>query len=583
MRKPILLQLLSLSLATVALPVAASERAPNIVLILADDLGFSDIQSYGSEINTPALDTLAQQGMRFSNYHTAASCAPTRAMLLTGVDSHRNGVPNIPEAMPGSQRSAPNYQGVLSKGVVTVATLLRDAGYHTYMSGKWHLGKSPDLLPSQRGFDRTVALADTGADNWEQRPYLPMYKAANWYADGEPHTLPEDFYSSRYLVDKAIEFIDSNRDDGKPFFSYLAFQAVHIPVQAPREFTERYLDRYEKGWTELRAERARRARELGLVPPDADFLTMPTTADWNALSEAERRHYAKRMAVYAGMIEAMDHHIGRLIDHLKAIGEYDNTVFVFTSDNGPEASDPVGQIGWPLQLWLWGTGYNRDYDTLGERSSFTVIGPGFASAAASPLAYYKFYAGEGGMRVPLIIAGPGISKGLSPALTYVTDIAPTLLALSGARTPAPTFEPITGKNLRPLLQGTREDVRTENDVIGYELGGNAALFKGDYKIVLNRSPVGDDTWRLFNIRRDPGETRDLATAERERLQSMLADYNAYVRDNNVLPVPDGYDQRRQVTLNSIRARSPELTLGAGALLLGIGGTIAVWQRRRKRV
>ena len=281
---------------------------------------------------------------------------------------------------------------------------------------------------------------------------------------------------------------------------------------------------------------------------------MPTTADWNALSEAERRHYAKRMAVYAGMIEAMDHHIGRLIDHLKAIGEYDNTVFVFTSDNGPEASDPVGQIGWPLQLWLWGTGYNRDYDTLGERSSFIVIGPGFASAAASPLAYYKFYAGEGGM-----------------------------LALSGARTPAPTFEPITGKNLRPLLQGTREDVRTENDVIGYELGGNAALFKGDYKIVLNRSPVGDDTWRLFNIRRDPGETRDLATAERERLQSMLADYNAYVRDNNVLPVPDGYDQRRQVTLNSIRARSPELTLGAGALLLGIGGTIAVWQRRRKRV
>jgi arylsulfatase/uncharacterized sulfatase len=583
MRKPILLQLLSISLATVALPVAASERAPNIVLILADDLGFSDIQSYGSEINTPALDTLAQQGMRFSNYHTAASCAPTRAMLLTGVDSHRNGVPNIPEAMPGSQRSAPNYQGVLSKGVVTVATLLRDAGYHTYMSGKWHLGKSPDLLPSQRGFDRTVALADTGADNWEQRPYLPMYKAANWYADGEPHTLPEDFYSSRYLVDKAIEFIDSNRDDGKPFFSYLAFQAVHIPVQAPQEFTERYLGRYEKGWTELRTERARRARELGLVPADADFLTMPTTADWNALSEAERRHYAKRMAVYAGMIEAMDHHIGRLIDHLKAIGEYDNTVFVFTSDNGPEASDPVGQIGWPLQLWLWGTGYNRDYDTLGERSSFTVIGPGFASAAASPLAYYKFYAGEGGMRVPLIIAGPGISKGLSPALTYVTDITPTLLALSGARTPAPTFEPITGKNLRPLLQGTREDVRTENDVIGYELGGNAALFKGDYKIVLNRSPVGDDTWRLFNIRRDPGETRDLATAEPERLQNMLADYNAYVRDNNVLPVPDGYDQRRQVTLNSIRARSPELTLGAGALLLGIGGTIAVWQRRRKRV
>ena len=184
----------------------AAER-PNIVLILADDVGYTDIGPYGSEINTPTLSALAQRGIRFSNYHTAASCAPSRAMLLTGVDSHRNGVPNIPEALPPEQREHPHYKGELTDNVVTVATLLRRMGYHTYLTGKWHLGKSPGTLPSQRGFERTVAMMDTGADNWEQKPYLPIYEKANWFADGEPLQLPDDFYSSRFLIDKAIEFI----------------------------------------------------------------------------------------------------------------------------------------------------------------------------------------------------------------------------------------------------------------------------------------------------------------------------------------------------------------------------------------
>ncbi len=210
--------------------------APNIVLVLADDLGFSDPAPYGSEINTPTLSELARNGISFSNYHTAASCAPTRAMLLTGVDSHRNGVPNIPETISPDQTEHENYRGKLSFKVVTVASLLQSAGYHTYMAGKWHLGDEPDLLPYRRGFERTVTMADSGADNWEQKPYLPIYEQANWYADGERTSLPPDFYSSRFLVDKTIEFIDSNRADNRPFFAYLPFQAVHIPVQAPREF-----------------------------------------------------------------------------------------------------------------------------------------------------------------------------------------------------------------------------------------------------------------------------------------------------------------------------------------------------------
>ena len=209
---------------------AQAAQQPNIVLILADDLGFTDIAPYGSEISTPSLTALANEGLRFTNYHTAASCAPSRAMLLTGVDNHRAGVSNIPEAIPPDQSAVDNYQGVLGNDVVTVASLLEGAGYHTYMAGKWHLGKERHQLPSRRGFERTVAMADTGADNWEQKPYIPIYKKANWFADGEEMELPKDFYSSRFLIDKTIEFIDSNRADGQPFFAYVPFQAVHIPV-----------------------------------------------------------------------------------------------------------------------------------------------------------------------------------------------------------------------------------------------------------------------------------------------------------------------------------------------------------------
>ncbi len=216
-----------------SLSVAAA-KPPNIVLILADDLGFTDTQPYGSEIRTPNISSLADEGVQFTNYHTAAMCSPSRAMLLTGVDSHRAGVSDIPEVIPPELSDKENYQGVLSRKVVTVATLLRDAGYHTYMTGKWHLGKTPDLLPSKRGFERTISLMESGADNWEQKSFSPLYKQVTWYEDGKPLNLPEDFYSSKYFIDKTIEFIESNQADGKPFFSYIPFQAVHIPVQAPQ-------------------------------------------------------------------------------------------------------------------------------------------------------------------------------------------------------------------------------------------------------------------------------------------------------------------------------------------------------------
>lgn len=538
---------------------AQAAQQPNIVLILADDLGFTDIAPYGSEISTPSLTALANEGLRFTNYHTAASCAPARAMLLTGVDNHRAGVSNIPEAIPPDQSAFDNYQGVLGNNVVTVASLLEGAGYHTYMAGKWHLGKERHQLPSRRGFERTVAMADTGADNWEQKPYIPIYKKANWFADGEEMELPEDFYSSRFLIDKTIEFIDSNRNDGRPFFAYVPFQAVHIPVQAPQDFIDRYMGVYDAGWERLRQDRLAKAVGLGVVAEGTEMVDMSTTQDWDALPDDRKRYEAKRMAVYGGMIEAMDFHIGRLIEHLKATGQYENTLLIFTSDNGTEVSGPADPGRVQAQVFIRNQGYTSEYETLGLKGSFNSISPSFASASASPLAFYKFYAGEGGLRVPLIIAGQSVlNKGeLNHALSHVTDITPTILSVAGVKAPDGRFggrpiEAMIGRDLMPIIRGDVERVYAEDETIGYEVGGNAALFRGDYKIVMNRGPVGDGQWHLYNIVSDPGETEDLADAMPERMQVMSRAYQQYVLENGVLPVPVDYKQVYQVGINGLR-------------------------------
>ena len=565
-------------------------KRPNILLILADDLGYTDLAPYGSEVSTPNLQALAERGVRFTNYHTAANCAPSRAMLLTGVSNHLAGVPNIPEMLAPQQKVQDNYQGVLGDNVVTVATLLEDAGYHTYMAGKWHLGMTDDKLPSRRGFKRTVAMADSGADNWEQRPYIPIYDKANWFADGEQHTLPEDFYSSTYLVDKIIEFIGSNLDDDdsasdKPFFAYLPFMAVHIPVQAPQEYIDRYIGTYDSGWDNLREQRAKSASEIGIIPPDTPMLRMPDTQDWEALSDQQRRFEAKRMAVYAGMIEAMDAELGRLFTYLEQNGELDNTIIIFTSDNGSEASGSRDGSSFAASLGPSQLGYHFDYETLGLKGSYNTINPYFASASVSPLAYFKFYTGEGGMRVPLIIAGmDGLQEGsLNKNFAWATDITPTILSLAGVEKPRSRYagrpvEAITGKNLTPVLTGAAERVRAKHETVGYELTGHAALFQGDYKIVVNQAPLGDGEWRLFNIVTDPGETTDLKSTMAKRFQQMLSAYQQFKIDNHVAPLPRGYTQMKQLVTNTLQTSGKNFIIFILTLLVLLPFLVA-WRMR----
>lgn len=531
-----------------------TDERPNVVLILADDLGFTDIAPFGSEIDTPNIARLAASGLSFTNYHTAANCAPARAMLLTGVDSHRNGVPNIPESIPPEQLAYDHYQGVLSQNVVTLASLLRDSGYHTYMTGKWHLGHTPELLPSARGFERTIAMADTGADNWEQRTYLPIYDEAHWYADGEKHTLPDDFYSSEYFIDKTIEFISANESDDKPFFAYIPFQAVHMPVQAPREFSDKYAGVYDQGWAVMREQRRLAAEEAGVIPENTEVIVTPGTLDWNALTKEQRDHHARRMEVYAGMVDAMDMHIGRLMTYLEGIGEYENTIFIFTSDNGAEGSPLINSTGNSvLDPWFERVGYETGIENLGEKGSWVGIGPSNATIAASPLAYYKFHANEGGLRVPLVMSGPGISQRgeLSDEFVFVTDLAPTILTLAGVNDHGGSWqthevEPIVGKDFSSYLQGQAGPIHNASEPIGYEMGGSGALFKGDYKIVINKFEQNESEWHLFNIKTDPGEANDLAEAEPELLAEMLADYEQWASSNNVLPMPEGYNRARTI-------------------------------------
>ncbi len=538
---------LGLALATPALAQAAR---PNIVLILVDDAGFTDFGAYGGEARTPNIDALAERGARFSSYYTSPLCAPSRAMLLTGVDNHRTGVATIPEVLPPEQRGRPGSSMHLEPGVMTVAERLRGAGYRTYMTGKWHLGHGAGDLPDAHGFDRSFALDASGADNWEQRPYMPFYNTAPWFEDGRPARLPENFYSSEFLVDQMIRYLDADAAREEPFFAYVAFQALHIPLQAPREFTARYAHTYDDGWQAVRDARWRRAQELGLIPQGAPLGPMHARLrDWPSLSAGDRALASRSMAVHAGMLEAMDHHIGRLIAYLEQRGLGQNTIFVVTSDNGPEPSNPLAETG--FRQWMMRQGYTRRLEDLGERRSYVFIGPEWASATASPGALFKFYASEGGVRAPLIVTGPGIAPARVDARAFVTDIAPTLLERAGARAAPANAAPMSGVSMNAVLAGEANAIRAPDVAVGIEVSGNAALYRGDYKLVRNMPAYGDGQWRLYNIAADPGETSDLAAAQPELFASMRAAYDAYAAENGVLALPEGYDVQRQVAHNAL--------------------------------
>ncbi|MEL7534004.1 MAG: arylsulfatase [Bacteroidota bacterium] len=551
-----LYQILALLLLIVAPShlIGQNEQAvspPNVVLILVDDAGLMDFGAFGGEAQTPNLDRLAQNGIMFTNLHASPVCAPSRAMLMTGSDSHLTGVPNLPEMLPKAYQDVEGYEGVLNDQVQTIATRLKERNYNTYVTGKWHLGYDQNTLPNKRGFDRSFILSGSGADNFEAKVYLPFKSKAQWFADGEETDLPADFYSSAFYVDQMIAFHEAEKNKTEPFFSFLSFQAVHAPLQAPREYVEKYKAIYQAGWDVMRQARFEKAKKLGIVP---EAVQMNPAFDefrkWADLPADKKEAYITDIAMMAGMLEAMDHHIGRYIQYLEEKGLAENTVFIATSDNGPDGGDYESLYGWAKR-----SGFHHDFDTYGGKRFYGSIGPEYASAIAAPFSYYKYYTGEGGLRVPLIIAGPDIpAKQIDKTFCFFTDIAPTIFDLAGISTAANEgYVPVTGKSMLPHIQNPALPIYEEDEGIGLEAGNSAAYFMGDYKIVKNNKPLGDSKWRLYNLKIDPTETTDLAAQEPLIFQTMLSKYETFAKEVGVLVMPDNYDAQTEVGKKSMKA------------------------------
>jgi len=528
---------------------AQQDSRPNFLLLVADDLGFSDLSSYGGEIATPVLDQLAREGVRFTDFYVSPTCSPTRSMLLSGTDMHVAGLGNMQSLLAPNQLGIAGYEGVLNEDVVTVASLLRDGGYHTYMAGKWHLGYEPDQSPRARGFERDFSLLSGGAshfsDQWNlewQRPVAPYME------DGRPlEKLPGDYYSTKTFTDKMIEYIGSNRDDGQPFFAYMAYTAPHGPLHVPDDWLRRYDSRYEVGWDVVKEVRNRRMKELGIVDEGVE----PAPRLWyapnsNDLTPAVRSMLSRKMELYASMVEYLDQDIGRLFDYLKEIGEYDNTVIIFISDNGAEGNDLRAMLsGQPGTFGYLHAARNFAEDnplSWGRKGTYPEYGVGWATVSMAPFRLYKGSLAEGGIRSPLIISGPGVEGAGTindSAVLHVMDIAPTLLELAGIDHPD-TFEgrevlPMAGESWASMMAGDVASPRGPSDWLGFEFIGQRALRQGDWKLLWLHDPWGIDDWQLFNVREDPAELRDLSAEEPEKRAELLASWDAYVEQFNVIP------------------------------------------------
>jgi arylsulfatase len=533
---------LVLALIVFLCPCAWSSEKPNIVLIVIDDMGYSDIAPFGAEIRTPNLDRLASSGTKFTNFYVGPACSPTRSMLMSGNDNHVAGMGSNAEAMAPNQLGQPGYEGYLNERIVPMVELLREAGYQTYMAGKWHLGEEPEHDPFRRGFDKSYAMLQGGASHFDDEwmmcaNYTPIYRE-----NGVRTHVPRGFYSSEFYTDKVIEYIDEGEKEN-PFFAYLAFTAVHDPLHIPDEWLDKYKGRYKDGYAALREERLRRMKEMGLVPGGTElgpWLAMVPT--WDKLTPEQKKEEARRMEIYAAMVENTDFHIGRLLDHLETSGQIDNTLIIFFSDNGANGM-PMHAYPGTDEAWVERNSDNR-FENWGRRGSRIAEGMGWAQASVTPFRLFKGFIAEGGIRAPLIVSGPGVPEGeIKDAFAHVMDLAPTFLETAGISYPA-TWEgkdvlPMRGKSMLPLLTGKSEQVRTNEEPVGWELLGWRALRMGKWKITWIDKPFGESNWQLFDLESDPGETKDLSFDNPQEMQRLLKLWEAYENDVGIIYSGEG--------------------------------------------
>ncbi len=515
---------------------AFTQSRPNILLIVADDLGYSDIGAFGGEISTPNLDKLAAKGMVLNNFHTGPTCSVSRSMLMSGVDSHIAGLGNMAETVANNQLGQEGYEGHLNDRVNTIAEVLKPAGYHTYMSGKWHLGMDPVQSPRSRGFEQSFALLYGGGSHFDDMAGGDVHRSPLLYRDDGRlvTTLPEDFYSTTFYTDRLIAQIDSNIGDSKPFFAYLAYTAPHWPLQAPEAAINKYRGRYDQGYDAIREARFDAQKKLGLFSPSTPAPPRPAhVRPWSELSAEAQAFHGHNMEIYAAMVDYMDMSIGRVVDYLSQKGELDNTMIVFISDNGAEqwnydsAPPPVGRFA---------RTFDNSPENSGREGSFVFYGPEWAHVSNTPFTRAKGTTYEGGVRAPAIVHWPGkVSEGkASSALTFITDWYSTFTELGGVSSPS-----VSGKNLVPLLTGTVEHVRDGDESVGLEIWGRRGILRGEYKLVGSPAhPNGHADWELYNVTEDPSERFNLVSKKPKVFSSMVKAWGDYVSENNVI-VPLG--------------------------------------------
>jgi arylsulfatase A-like enzyme len=476
----------------------AADNRPNFLLIMGDDFGYSDIGAFGSEISTPNLDAIAKDGKVLTDYHTAPTCSPARVSFLTGVDWHLGGIGTMYELIAPNQVGKPGYETYINDKVVTIAELLRDAGYNTIQSGKWHLsghGHQPGTTPYDRGFSNALTLLEDGSNHFSNLPYVPGW-SVTFTANATDTPRPQNgTFDAEMYTDQLLGFFNKTEAENKPFFAYLAFQVAHSPFQAPPELIDKYDKIYSVGWDKLREQRFEKQKELGFWPSNmTDPGRLPPNQTWESLTDDQKTYAARVLAVHAAMIEDMDKNIGRVIQHLKDTGKYDNTFILFTSDNGSSEPFEISDFQYASGVDLthakqFVAGINNSLSNLGRPTSDFNYGAWGTYLAVSPLSGFKTSFYEGGTRPPMIIKAPQSSSSPSDNLiksfVYVTDIIPTVLDLAGVPHPS-TYKghevhPMTGKSLTPLLNGTAESIHPPTEAIAGEMFNNTSVRMGDWK------------------------------------------------------------------------------------------------------
>ncbi len=574
-------RILTLLTALLLLPLSALHAAankPNILIILADDLGWSDLGCYGGEIRTPNLDSLAAGGLRFTQFYTSTRCCPSRASLLTGLYPHQAGIGLMTSDQAAKYPGAgdkgeafPGYRGALNANCVTIAQVLKPTGYRTAAAGKWHVGNSEP--PTKRGFDDFYGfVGGYGVDSWEPRMMkrLPEGRPQRSYQPGE-------FFATDAITDHALDFLADMRKAGAPWLLYVGYQAPHFPVQSKREDMTGYPEIYARGWDKIREQRLTKQKKIGLLPESTALtprskITHPVASRrlgswtddgnnpaWDSLPADRRADLAQRMAVFAGMVTGMDRNIGRLIADLRASGQLDNTLILFLSDNGACAEwEPFGFEMLPTPNPVPGTGINQgtqalpnklyrgdELATMGQAGSFPSYGSGWANACNTPWRLYKHYGHEGGIGTPLIAHWPaavGKEKDngrfvREPA--HLIDLMATCVDITGAKYPAEWIGkkilPMEGVSLRPLLAASAGNPASlPPRLLAWEHEGNRAIREGQWKLV----SLATAPWELYDMESDRVEKNDLAASQPERVKDMSAKWEVWAKRTNVLPRPE---------------------------------------------